>query len=243
MKTFDNIVLTGRPASGKSELINFLKGVPVDERIKTYHIGEFEELDDFLWVWELGESDDIWEQLGVKRTHLENVGYGYVAFDPVLVYTKFMNIKMNRKLVGTYLADSGYYDGKTLFVEFARGGEKTYEETLNSFDKKVLEKTAIFFLNNSFEECVRRNNARYEAEKKHSILAHKTPDKELFGHYKDHDWLELTDNKQDGYLTVKGVKVPFVTVANEPELTDSKLIEERFSPPLKKLWTLYSNRR
>ena len=41
--TFEVIVLTGRPAAGKSEVIDYLKKTPVEERRRRFHIGEFEE--------------------------------------------------------------------------------------------------------------------------------------------------------------------------------------------------------
>lgn len=240
VNTFDNIILTGRPASGKSEFIDFLKGVPAKERIKKFHVGEFDELDDFLWVWEMGEADDIREKLGRPRADTVNVGHGYYTKEPELVLTKFMTLKMNREILEKYESRPEFYRDRTLFIEFARGGKGAYRWTLDNFDEKVLRRSAIFFLSNSFEESVRRNEARYRARKKHSILAHKVPDEELHGIYKTHDWLELTGGRAEGCLDVKGVRLPFVTVSNEPEVTDPKLIEERFAPPLVRLWGLYS---
>jgi len=51
--TFDIILLTGRPGSGKSEVIDYLKQTPLEERLRRFHIGPFEEIDDFpmLWAW------------------------------------------------------------------------------------------------------------------------------------------------------------------------------------------------
>lgn len=238
-ETFDNIILTGRPASGKSEFIDFLKGVPVRERIEKYHIGDFTELDDFLWVWDMGENDDIWEMLGRKREFTRNVGHGYVTMEPELVLTDFMTRKMNGELLHKYAGNKGFYEENTLFIEFARGGRSGFKKTFDMLDAEVLKNISVFFLNNSFEECVRRNEARYQAKKKHSILAHKVPDEEMYGIYKTHDWLELTEGKPNGYLEVKGLKIPFVTVVNEPEVTDPRSIEARFTPPLMRLWELY----
>ena len=45
--TFDILLLIARPAAGKSEIIDHLKNTAVEDRKKTYHIGEFEEIDDF----------------------------------------------------------------------------------------------------------------------------------------------------------------------------------------------------
>ena len=61
------VIITGRPAAGKSEVIDFLKKTPVEERIRRFHIGEFEELDDFVYVWETFEIDDILTRNGRPR--------------------------------------------------------------------------------------------------------------------------------------------------------------------------------
>ena len=45
--TFETIILIGRPAAGKSEVIDFLKKTPVEQRRRRFHIGAFEEIDDF----------------------------------------------------------------------------------------------------------------------------------------------------------------------------------------------------
>ena len=67
--TFEAVVLIGRPAAGKSEVIDYLKKTPIEERRKRFHIGEFEELDDFPILWERFEDDDIFERLGKPRFH------------------------------------------------------------------------------------------------------------------------------------------------------------------------------
>ena len=58
--TFDIIILTARPASGKSEVIDYLKKTDVETRKQRFHIGEFEEIDDFPYVWynQTIEADD-----------------------------------------------------------------------------------------------------------------------------------------------------------------------------------------
>ena len=64
---FDIIILNGRPAAGKSEVIDFLKRVPPEERVKKFHIGEFEEIDDFPILWEQFEDDDLLEDMGLLK--------------------------------------------------------------------------------------------------------------------------------------------------------------------------------
>ena len=66
-KTFEIIILNGRPAAGKSEVIDYLKKIPVEERIKRFHVGEFLEIDDFPFLWEDFEDDDLREEMGLPR--------------------------------------------------------------------------------------------------------------------------------------------------------------------------------
>ena len=68
---FDIIILNGRPAAGKSEVIDYLKKTPLDERIRRFHIGEFEEFDDFPILWERFEDDDPLRD--ERRIHLADL--------------------------------------------------------------------------------------------------------------------------------------------------------------------------
>ena len=241
-QSFDIIILTGRAGAGKSEFIDFLKKTPKEQRLEKYHVGAFEELDDFVWIWNMGVDDDIWESLGKERLHTINVGHGYTeSHDRDLLLTDFMTKKMNHELTSHYLKNEKYFDENSLFVEFARGGDDCFKKTFDHFDKDVLERVAVFFIDNTPEESERRNEARYQAKAERSILAHKTPEENMI-FYRTNDWNKLVDEKRSGYLNVKGVNLPFVSVWNIPELTDPKQIEERFAPPVIKLWDLYTNR-
>ena len=64
---FPILILTGRPAAGKSEVIDFLKNSNPRARLERFRIGDFEELDDFLYVWETFETDDILTRAGRPR--------------------------------------------------------------------------------------------------------------------------------------------------------------------------------
>ena len=74
--TFDVLILTGRPASGKSEIADFLTNTPTDVRRRMYHIANLDILDDFpmLWIW--FEEDHIPSQrLKQPRLHTDAEGY------------------------------------------------------------------------------------------------------------------------------------------------------------------------
>jgi hypothetical protein len=51
--TFPVIILIGRPAAGKSEIIDYLKRMPDGARCAKLHIAPFVEVDDFVWVWQI----------------------------------------------------------------------------------------------------------------------------------------------------------------------------------------------
>lgn len=48
--TFKTVILIALPASGKSEVRRYLMNVPVDKRVKEFHMGDNIQLDDFPYV-------------------------------------------------------------------------------------------------------------------------------------------------------------------------------------------------
>ena len=72
--TFDIILLIARPAAGKSEVIDYLKKVPVEQRVNRFHIGHFEEIDDFPMLWTWLEEDGLLEKMGCPRLHTDHQG-------------------------------------------------------------------------------------------------------------------------------------------------------------------------
>ena len=56
---FNIILLIARPGAGKSEIIDYLKQTPLEERISRYHVGKFKEIDDFPMLWTWFEEDEI----------------------------------------------------------------------------------------------------------------------------------------------------------------------------------------
>lgn len=233
-RTFDNILLLGRPASGKSEFIDFMKTLEDEERAAKYHIGHFKELDDFPWIWEKFMEDNIWERAGYPRRYSfggDNPGLhreGGPLFD-------FCIHKFNVEYAKQYLTNQKFYENGTLFIEFARGGSTAYQKALDRLSPEILKRSAILFILVSYEESVRRNDARYREKLQHSILAHKVPDETMRNFYQTHDWLSLTKNQTEGYLPVQNIRVPFVTMNNEPELTDPVALDNRYGPALQRL--------
>ena len=172
--TFDVIILIGRPAAGKSEVIDFLKKTAPEERARRFHIGQFEELDDFLYVWETFEIDDILSRLGKKRLWSDEK---YWFTDPFIwnLYIERINLAYRKKLA----ANSDYHDGMTTLVEFARGGENGFGEAFSFLHEEILKRAVIVYINVSYEESVRKNRRRARPGLEDSILYHSLPDEKM----------------------------------------------------------------
>lgn len=240
--TFDHLFLLGRPAGGKSEFIEFMRHVPDDRRITRYHIAPFDVIDDFVFLWEKFEEDDLWERVNYRRLHSRKVGLEgenyIVAHDYIW---PFLIEKLNLIVQKQYLATPDYYRDHSLLIEFARGGPVGYRESLERFDPAVLHRAAILYIQVSFAEACRRNKARYDRAHRDGILTHTVPEDEMERMYAHDDWDEITSGPR-GYLQIRGLAVPYVTMLNEPESTDPDVLDARYHEALEALWQLYSQR-
>ena len=81
-KTFDHILLLGRPAAGKSEFIDFMEKTDSKERAEEFHLGKMKGMDDFFWLWEKFLEDDQWEEAGYPRIFSEKNGSNYNVIFP-----------------------------------------------------------------------------------------------------------------------------------------------------------------
>ncbi|HET6273923.1 MAG TPA: hypothetical protein VFG32_13170, partial [Bacteroidota bacterium] len=122
---FPILIITGRPAAGKSEVIDFLKKADPRERLQRFHIAEFEELDDFVYVWETFEIDDILTRHGKPRIWTDEK---YWFKEPFIwnLYIERINLEYRKKIA----RNPNYHDTRTTLVEFARGGENGIHEAL-----------------------------------------------------------------------------------------------------------------
>lgn len=239
-QSFDNLMLVGRAGSGKSEFIDFLKHIPEAQRCGKYHVGAFDEIDDFPWLLSLFQDEDHWEALGRPRTLSRRVEKIYETVD-FGIYD-FTTVKFNIEIAKRCITPA-YDDRRTLIIEYARGRSDGYRRTLSLFDERVLTQTAIFYLDNTFEESMRRNTVRSsDSDENQTVLFHKCPVGVMENYYKTNDWHALTDKQPKGYVTIKGIRIPFVTVWNIPESHDFAVLEERYSGPLRSLWELYRAR-
>ncbi len=143
--------------------------------------------------------------------------------------------RFNEKIAAEYLSRPSFYDEGTLLIEFARGVGDGFRDSLERFSPDILSRAAILYIQVSFEESFRRNSARYKPGQEESILFHKVPDRDMLGFFRDNDWADITAGAPDGWLTLAGVRVPFVSMNNEPESTDPVVLGDRYARALGRL--------
>lgn len=240
MAAFENLFVLGRPASGKSEFLDFMSKLGDDDREERFHLGKMRVLDDFVWLWNKFVEDDIWEKLRGERLHSKRSGNLYVLESSDLF--DFLMERMNHEVTTRYLTDDSFYNNHTLLIEFARGGEKPYAGALERLAPEIYERAAILYVDVSGEESARRNEARYREKKKHTVLAHKCPDEDMERFYRRDDWKDITGGRAAGLIDIRGVSVPFVTMNNEPESTNPAVLGPRYGDALERLWELWSEK-
>lgn len=228
------LFLLGRPAAGKSELIQFLTRLPASERAERYHLGPVRVADDFPLLWQLFTADDLWERVGRGRLHSRRAGENYaVADDHVWA---FLTLRL-----GDELMRNPAQAGETVIVEFARGGPRAYRDALALLPVEALREGAILYLEVPFEESWRRNLARYDQTRRHGLLTHSVPREEMKRIYAADDWAALAPGAS-GHVELRGVRIPYVTVANVPEPLTGEDFAVRFRPALERLWSLVRSR-
>jgi len=247
-KTFEIIILNGRPAAGKSEVIDYLKQIPVDERIKRFHIGEFVEIDDFPILWEQFEDDDIMEEMGLPRL-ISNKEFEYKGKTyPGYVfkgkwYWNFLIKKLNQKYDKLLRDKPGFYQqNKTAIIEFSRGSEHGgFKTAYDYLSEDILQKAVTLYIKVDFEESTRKNRRRYNPDKPDSILEHALEDVKMEKLYKGSDWEEFASDPE--YLKVKEFKVPYGIFDNMPEKTDKPdVLGAHLEEVSIQLWQVYTRR-
>jgi hypothetical protein len=236
--TFDILMLIGRPASGKSEISDYLAHVPTEVRQSRFHVADLDVIDDFPMLWTWFEEDRILsEQLGQPRLHTDAGGYfkyGYLWH----LLIKRISLEYHKRLRD----DPIYHDHTTTLVEFSRGGEHGgYAEALPSLADDLLRRASILYVRVSFEESLRKNRRRFNRDRPDSILEHALPDEKLRRLYHDDDWAALIASNPH-FLDVRSIRVPYVVFENEDDVTTGNpdLLAERLEQVLGQLWELRS---
>jgi hypothetical protein len=228
---FPILIITGRPAAGKSEVIDFLKKCDPIVRLEKYHIANFEELDDFVYVWETFELDDLMTQMGKERVWSDEK---YWFKDPYIwdLYMNRLALDYRKKIA----KDPSYHDKATTLVEFARGGDYAIHHALSFLSDEMLSIASLVYIRVTYEESVRKNHRRARKGEEDSILYHSLPDEKMEAYYKTNDWDEL-EAKNPNHIEVNGRRIPYAVFENMPEKTlDPKLIGAELERVTERLW-------
>jgi len=232
-ETFELIALVGRPAAGKSEVIDYLKKTPQEERVRRFHIGDFTEIDDFPYIWERFQDDDTLAALGMERMFTDEKYY----FKDERIWDLFI-AKIGRRAEEMRREDPSVFDRSTGILEFARGGKHAFRNAFSRLPDEVLRRLGVVYIEVSYEESCRKNRRRARPGLEGSILHHSLPDDKMEFYYRDNDWHELAPDRSGGF-EVRGIRVPYAVLPNEPEVTDRP---EALGPALEKvfgeLWRL-----
>lgn len=234
---FEVFALIGRPAAGKSEVIDYLKKTALEERLKRFHVGHFEELDDFPYIWDWFQEDDILTKHGRERLYTDKDYYFKDEFLWNLCIEK-LSVAFQAKAE----SDPEFTAKTTTILEFARGGKNGFREAFSHLSEDILKRMGVVYIEVSYEESCRKNRRRARPGLEGSILHHSLPDDKMDFYYKENDWYEMAPDRH-GWFEAKGIRVPYVVLPNEPEVTDDP---EKLGPALgdvfEKLWELRSEK-
>jgi hypothetical protein len=235
-QTFDLLLLLARPAAGKSEVINYLKHTPEQQRIDRFHVRALDEIDDFSMLWTWFEEDELLTKLSHPRLHSTADGYftQQYLWD---VLIERIELEYRKKI-----RDANYHQRFTTLVEFSRGSEHGgYLSAFQHLSADFARHAAILYIEVSWEESLRKNRKRFNPNRADSILEHGLSDEKMERLYKENDWVEVT-SADPHFVTIADVKVPYITFDNSDDITTPQGSElgQRLETTLASLWQLYS---
>lgn len=237
---FPVLILIGRPASGKSELIEYLRHTSLQERERRFRIAEMDVLDDFPILWRWFEEDDILsKRLGQPRLHSdERYYFKHSYLWHVLIERLGLDYKKRLH------AGNHYHEHTTTIVEFSRGSEHGgYQEAFKHLPDELLKCASIVYVNVSFEESLRKNRLRFNPDDPGSILEHSLPDEKIKVLYRHDDWAEFS-SYDTRYIYLGSVRLPYVVFENEDDITTGSpgRLGVRLESILNRLWDSHLNR-
>lgn len=219
------ILLNALPASGKSEVITFLKELPDDVRLRDYHLGKFAAIDDFPDLHTMQVMDDARQMYGMSRVSFEPQASGGSMVDERvwLVLIEMLNVHYRTLLA----KNPRLFDTHTLLVEFARGDKREQEFPLPfgyarcyaALDNDILRRAAVLYIQVSPAESRRRNIRRADPKDPGSLLKHGVPETQMERWYAKDDVAWLVEKGPSGCVRVKDFTLPIGVFDNEEEKT------------------------
>ncbi|MCB9449988.1 MAG: hypothetical protein H6672_01025 [Anaerolineaceae bacterium] len=231
---FPIIILNGRPAAGKSELLDYLRKLPDDVRRSRFHIGQMHEVDDFPMLWTWFEEDDLLQnRFDLPRLHSTPDSY-FLSVEMWHLLIERLSLEY-AKLVRN---DPDLHQTHTILIEFSRGSEHGgYRDAYPHLSDTILDNGAILYIDVPFEESLRKNRRRFNPDKPDSILEHGLPDSKLERMYKAVDWAEVTAENPE-MVDIRGHRVPYAVFHNHDDVTTTlgPVFEQRLEDTLGALW-------
>jgi hypothetical protein len=231
---FEKIIILGRPASGKSEILDYLKRTHNEERKERFHIGKMVELDDFPMLWTWFEEDAILEKI-MNKSRIHTTPDGYFLHD-------YMWHLLIERISLDYTKSLRDDDGNiTRLIEFSRGSEHGgYKEAFKHLSEELLKNSSLLYVNIPYEESLRKNRKRFNPDRPDSILEHGLPDEKLERLYKEVDWEDVSAGSNTK-ININGIYIPFVVFENMPSKTDDdELLGPALDDVFSRLWNLYN---
>jgi len=233
---FPLVLLVGRPASGKSEIIDYLSKISSQERAQKFHLGELDVIDDFPMLWTWFEEDQILSnELGKPRLYTDDKGdFKHPYLWHLLI--RRLGLEYHKRLRN----DPSYHQHTTAIIEFSRGSQHGgYRQAFQHLPGDLLDKAVVIYVRVSFEESLRKNRRRFNPERPDSILEHALPDVKLKRLYHDDDWEQFSSSNPD-YLEIGPRRVPYAVFNNEDDVTTDQpqALAERLQAALDRLRTL-----
>ena len=230
------LIILGRPASGKSEIVDYLNRLDPLERQEKFHIAEMDILDDFpmLWIW-FEEDHILSRKLGKPRLYTDEQGYFKHHYLWCLLIERLV-LEYHKRLREI----PAYHERYTTIIEFSRGSEHGgYKEAFLNLSEDVLVNAGIVYVNVPYEESLRKNRQRFNPTRPYSILEHSLPDEKLERLYRDDDWRELTSGNKD-FLTIQSIQVPYTVFDNADDVVAGDILKlpTRLESVLGQLWDL-----
>jgi hypothetical protein len=231
---FPILILNARPAAGKSEIIDYLKRVPLEDRIARFHIGPLQILDDFPMLWTWFEEDDLLESI-FHRPRL------HTTPDGDFIYLDLWNLLIRRLSLEYIKQHRDQFEDQTTLIEFSRGAQHGgYQAAYQHLSDAILKQAACLYLRVSFAESLRKNRARYNPDRPDSILEHGLSDDKMERLYRDDDWDDFTTSDPE-FLTVRNYRIPYAVFENEDDVTTAggELLGMRLEKNLQSLWSCW----
>ncbi len=235
---FNILMLLARPAAGKSEIIHYLKNTPPAERLRRFHVGTIDEIDDFPMLWTWFEEDDLLSQMGKPRLYSTPDGYFLQPYLWDLLIRRIAQEYHKRKRDYPALLQP-----VTTLIEFSRGREHGgWRQAFQQLSPEVAQNAAILYIDVSYKESVRKNRRRFNPERPDSILEHGLSDEKMERLYRASDWELLTGGAASGHQDIQGSAVPYVVFENADDVTTpgGETLGRRLEERLGQLWAMVS---